>query len=161
MRGRILRVKKSAWLIISFVCNLIAFLAFSLVSVLMLKDIDAVFFLFCFFTGIHQIVKGFMFKLDSSCYLGHILFFIGCFYFLCLGLSIKWVYPVFIVLAFAFSSFIVGVMFREPFQLFLSLSLLFVGISLLLFLMKLISIWIFVAIILLSMLLLFIRFLKI
>lgn len=158
MRGRLLSIKKSTWLLISLILNFMAFFTMSAVSIAVWKEYDAVFFLFCGFTGIHQIFKSILFKLDSSCYLGLVLLLIGLFYFLCKPLNLVWIYPVFILLSLSFASLTVAYFFKEPFQYFLSFSLFFVGIGVLLFLLKIISVCFFVAISLISVLILVIRF---
>jgi len=159
MEGRILTVKKSTWLIVSLVFNFLLFLGMSIVSFIYTKNINSAFFFFCIATGIHQIIKSILFKFDSSCFLGTMLFLIGLFYFFADMFDIFWLYPVFIVVSIVFSSMTVGIYFDQPFQIFLSFSLYFVGIGLLFFLLKIFSIWIFVAICVVSVLLLIIRFL--
>lgn len=158
MNGRFLSIKKSTWLMISLVCNSIIFAGLFVLLLCLNKDYNAGFFFFCIGTGIHQIIRGALFKLDSSCYFGTLLFLVGGFYFTTIWFDIVWLYPVFVVVAFAFASIVVGVFYREPFQIFLAISLIFVSIGLLLFLLKIISIWIFVAIIAGCVLLLIVRF---
>ena len=146
MRSRFLSIKKSNWLIISAVLNLVIFLSLSIVCFVVLKLYNAWFFLFCINVGCHLILKGLLFKFDSSFYFGTVLLLVGALYFYSLGLDILHLYPVFILLSFSFASFITFLIFRQPFQLFLSLSLIFVTLGLLLFLLNLISVWIFLAI---------------
>lgn len=158
MRGRFLSIKKSTWLMISLSINTVLFLFLSIFSIAKWQDFDNAFFFFCIGTGVHQIIKSLLFKLDSSCFFGVLLFFIGVFYFFAGYFAIDWLYGVFIILAFAFASFTTGLYYDEPFQIILSLSLFFVAIGLLLFLLNVISTWIFVAIVAATVLLLVIRF---
>jgi len=158
MEGRILTVKKSTWLIVSLVFNFLLFLGMSIVSFIYTKNINSAFFFFCIATGIHQIIKSILFKFDSSCYFGVLLLLIGGLYILSFYYQILNFYTVFIVLSFSFASFCAYSFFNQPFQLVLALSLFFVSIGLLLFLINLISVWIFVAIILLSVILLVVRY---
>lgn len=158
MTGRFLNVKKSTWLMMSLIFNLMVFAGLSIFFAVKFKDFNNAFFFFCIATGFHQVFKSMLFKFDSSCYFGILLLLIGVFYLLLKYLLVLWLYPSFIVFAFAIASFITGCFYKEPFQLFLSLSLFFVSIGLLLFLLKIISIWIFVAILVASVLILIIRF---
>ena len=161
MRGRILSIKKSTWLMISLAVNVVIFSGLSIFSMAIWNNFDNAFFFFCLGTGLHQFIKSLLFKYDSSCFFGVLLFLIGFFYFFVNYFMIEMLYPVFIILAVAFSSFTVGLYYNEPFQIFLSLSLFFVSIGLLLFLLNIISVWIFVAITAGFVLLLIIRFLTI
>lgn len=160
MFGRLLTIKKSTWLMASLVVNALLFIGSSLWLVFVVAEYDSIFFLFCLFTGIHQIIRSCLFKFDSSCYLGVALLLVGFFYFLSKVLGVYWLYSVFIVLAFAFASFVVGVFYHQPFQIFLSILLYFVSIGLLLFLLKIISLWIFVAILIITVLLFIVRFIS-
>lgn len=159
MKGRIFSIKKSTWLMISLILNIVIFLTLSIFSIVIDADYDNIFFLFCLGTGIHQIVKGVLFKFDSSCYLGISLLLVGFFYFFSKMIGILWLYPVFILLSFSFSSFSIGYFFKQPYHFFLSISLFFVCLGLLLFLFKIISVWFFVAILVCCVLLLIVRFL--
>ena len=145
MRSRFLSIKKSTWLISSLIINLSLLVIFSVIEFLVFKNYNAWFFIFCINIGCHLALKGFLFKFDSSCYFGLILLFLGIFYFYCDILKLLYFYPVFIVLSFGISSFFTYFFFKQPYHLILSLSLIFVMIGLLLLLIKLISIWIFLA----------------
>lgn len=158
MRGRILNIKKSTWLMISLLLNLFIFGGLSLYSILAFRYFDNVFFIFCITTGAHQIIKSALFKFDSSCYFGVLLLLIGGFYFVVNYFQIEWLYSVFVLFSFAFASFTVAIFYRQPFQIFLSFSLYFIALGLLLFVLKAVSVWIFVAIVVSSVLLLIVRF---
>lgn len=158
MRARIFYLKKSTWLNLSLVVNLILFLTTSILFFIFSDNKNLWFFCFCFFMGLHLINKSLLFKFDSSCYFGVILFLIGLFYFFTMKIGILNFYPVFVVLSFSFSSFCIYSFFNQSFQLFLSLSLLFVAIGLFLFLINLFSVWIFVAIITASVILLVVKY---
>lgn len=158
MKSRVLRIKKSTWLSLSLAVNIVLFLIASVLFCLFLENYDAWFFIFCLFVGIHLINKSFLFKFDSSCYFGVLLFLIGFLYLFSLYFNILNFYAVFILLSFVFASFCAYIFFQQPFQLYLALSLFFVTIGELLYLINLISIWIFVAIIVASVILLIIRY---
>ena len=158
MRSRLLSIKKSTWLISSLILNLSLFAIFTVISFVVIKDYNAWFYVFCFNIGAHLISKSFLFKLDSSCYFGVVLLFIGLFYFVCKYMNLQYFYLVFVIASFAIASLLTYIFYRQPYHLFLSLSLIFVMIGLLLLLINLISIWIFVAIIVGSVLLLILKF---
>lgn len=158
MKSRVLSVKKSTWLSLSLVVNIFLFVTASVLFCLFLKDYNLWFFIFCLFIGLHLINKSLLFKFDSSCYFGVLLFLIGFLYFIAWWFDILNFYSVFVLISFSFASFCTYSFFHQSFQLFLALSLFFVTIGLFLFVINLISIWIFVAILALSVILLVIRY---
>ena len=158
MQGRLLGIKKSIWLLISLFFNILLFLFGSIFFALVYNLYDFWFYLFCFCVGCHLIFKSFLFKYDSACYFGVTLALIGIFYFYSLILNLLYLYPVFVVLAFSISSLVTYYFYKQQFQFFLFLSLFFVTIGLLFFMINLISIWIFLAIIGVSVILLILRF---
>ncbi len=161
MRGRILTIKKSTWTMLSLIINSSCFVIGSLISFLVLNQYNYWFFLFCLFLGVHLIVKSCMFKFDSCCYFGVLLFFIGAFYFYCLYLNIYKIYPIFLILSFSIASYITSQFYHQPFQFFLSLSLIFVAVGLLLYIINYISLLFFLAFLLASVLILIMKFLTI
>lgn len=146
MRGRILTIKKTTILRLSFILNILFFVASSIISFLVIKNNDLWFFMFCIFIGTHLIIKGILFKFDSSCYFGSLLLAIGLMYIYCLCLNILNFYPVFLVISFSLSSFLTGFFFKQQFHYYLSFSLYFLSLDLLFYMINLISIWIFLAI---------------
>ena len=158
MRGRILNIKKTTILRLSFIINAVLFVILSSLSVIFLDNNDIYFFLFCFLVGVHLLVKSMLFKLDSSCYFGNLLFFLAAFYFYCQHIGIDYIYPFFVLLAFCISSFTIASFFDQPLHYFLAISLLFAAIGLLFYQIKLISLIVFLAIVAACVLLLVIRF---
>ena len=158
MKSRVLRIKKSTWLTLSLVVNTLFFVATSVLFCLFLNNYNLWFFAFCLFVGLHLINKSLLFKFDSSCYFGVLLFLIGIFYFIAFNFEIVFNYPFLVLIAFSFASFCTFLFFNQSFQLFLFISLFFVSIGLELFLFNLISIWIFVAFIGVSVILLLVRY---
>ncbi len=158
MRGRIFTIKKTTILRLSFIVNLLFFIASSLISFLVIKDYNLCFFMFCFFIGFHLIIKSILFKFDSSFYFGALLLFIGIFYVYCLLLNILPYYSLFVVLSFSLSSYLTGYVYKQIYHYYLSFSLFFVNIGLLLYLINLISVWIFLAIILTVVILLLCKY---
>lgn len=154
MRGRILTIKKTTILRLSFVFNFLMFLVMSVLSLVVIKNYDLWFFMFCIFIGLHLLIRSVLFKFDSSCYFGTLLLSIGLLYIYCLGFNITNFYANFIVLSFALASFITAFFFKQTFHYILSFSLIFVALDLLFYTINFISIWIFLAIITVIVLLL-------
>ncbi len=158
MRGRIFTIKKSSLILSSAIINAIMFLGGSLFFALVFQQYNTWFFVFCINVGLHLIIKGMLLKYDSSCYFGILLFFVGLFYIYCVFLNLFYFYPVFVFIAFAIASYITFYYFSQPFHFILALSLFFVAIGLLFFLLNKISIWFFLAIVVVSVLLLIVRY---
>lgn len=161
MNGRLCKIKKTTLLKLSFIINMFLFIISCVLSFFVFELPDLWFFNFCLFLGIHLIIKGGLFYLDSACYFGFILFFCGLFYIQNLILNILYVYPAFVILSFSISSLFTFCLFKEIYHFFLALSLLFVSIATLVYIIKLISVWIFLAIIGVVVLLLIGRYLLI
>ena len=159
MQGRILTIKKSSWLTLSLILNVFFFIVCSLLSFALFNQYNYWFFFFCFFIGLHLILKSMMFKFDSCCYFGILLFFIGFFYFYCVYFEILRFYSVFILLSFCISSYITSFFYYQPFQFFLSISLFFVSLGLILYIINYISLLIFLAFLVLGVLILLVKFL--
>lgn len=159
MKGRILGIKKTTILRLSFVLSIGLFLLLSTFSFTMSGFNDDYFFYFCLLAGIHQIVKAGLFHLDSACLFGGQLFFVGTFFFYCRWIEILFVFPTFILLAFSVSFFLCHCCFRRENQLFLAIFFLLASIFTFIFQMKLISLAIFLALVGISVLLLVVRFL--
>lgn len=154
MRGRIAGLKKSNILKSCAIINLILALFFILFSILYLSVYDLWFFIISFFLGVYIITKAFLFRSDSSCYLGSLLCFIAISGVLCIVFSIK--YPsVLYLLSTAFSSLMVLLFFKQKFHLLLSFIFIYEALILYLFLAKNINLTIFLV---LNSLILFIFF---
>ncbi len=158
MRGRILSIKKSTWLLMSMILNIVIFIGGSIFAFTYLNQYDYWFFIFCVCIGFHLILKGILFRFDSSCYFGLTLFLIGIFYFYSLYFNIIYLYPVFIMLSFCISSLFIFYFFKQPYHLILSFSLFFASIGLLFYLINIISIPIFLAIVLACVILLVVKY---
>ncbi len=92
MRGRVFGIKKSTIMRASFLICLALCIFLVLFSIFYWKNYFLWFFIFCFFAGLQTIVKSMLFRLDSACYLGFLLIFLGvagfCSYWF--GLSYKY-----------------------------------------------------------------------
>lgn len=158
MNGRVLQVKKTTLLALSFTFCVVLFVGLSLYFSLYLKRNNDWFFIFCTLVGLHFLFRASLMRTDSSCYLGFTMFLIGEFYFYSILLNIQYLYPALILLSFASGSFFTYSCFAQPFQLTLSVSLLFVTFALAFYLIHAISIYFFVAILILVVLLLLCRY---
>ena len=140
--GRIDNIKKTIILKISAITNLVFALTFMLLSLFYFKNYDVIFPIFLLFLGEHLMVKSLLFHSDSSCFAGVILFLFGVFEILDLknNFSFK---PVFYLLIFSLTSGIVGVVFKQLFQMFFALLIAFEGLFLFIYLAKLSNLTIF------------------
>lgn len=158
MNGRVLKVKKTTLLALSFILCSTLFLGFSLFLGLYYKRYNDWFFVFCFCVGLHFIFRAWLISVDSSCYLGFSMLLIGLMYFYVYWLDISKLFPSFILLSLAFASFFTYTCYGQPFQFTLFLSLLFVSFATAFYILNVISIGIFLAFIFLSVLLLVCRY---
>ena len=154
MQGRLFSIKKTTILRLSFIINFILYFSSLVFSFTILKVDNLWFFSFCVFMGLELLIKSALFKHDSSCYFGISLFFIGFFYFYCYFLQILNIYIVFLLISFSFASFSTYSLFRQPFQLYGSLSLFFASISTFIYIINVISFSIFLALLGMNVLLL-------
>ena len=154
MQGRIFSIKKTTILRLSFIINLILYFTSLVLSFTILNIKDLWFFSFCCFIGIQLLVKSILFRHDSSCFFGIILFLIGFFYFYCFYLGIFQFYIVFMLSSFSISSFTTYYFFNQPFQFAVGLSLFFASISTFIFILNIITLLIFLALLMVNVLLL-------
>jgi len=157
MTGRIFNIKKTTILKLSFIFNSFIAVLLSVLSFIYKGANDDYFFLFCNFLGLHLLVKSALFGLDSTCYLGSALFFCGAFYFYCDFLMLSRYYIVFLVLAFCVASFFTHCFFVRPVHLNVAFALLCATIFTFLFVINSISLWVFLAILVVDVLLLTVR----
>lgn len=145
MRGRIFSIKKTTILRLSFIINLILYFTSVVLSFTTLKVDNLWFFSFCVFLGLQLVVKSILFYQDSSCFFGVILFLIGGFYFFCFYLGLLNLYIVYLLISIAFSSLVTYHYFKQPFQLAIALSLFFASLFTFIFIINLVTIPIFLA----------------
>lgn len=159
MKGRILGIKKTTVLRLSFVLSMTLFVLLSGLALYFKGLCDDYFFYFCVFAGMHQIVKGGLFYLDSAFLFGCQMFFVGFFFFYTAWFDISFVFVSFILLSFALSFFLTHIFFKRENQLFLAILFVFASFFTFIFQMKLISLAIFLALLGIIVLLLVVRFL--
>lgn len=146
MRGRIFKIKKTTLLKLSFCINLLFYIIFTILSFICINIPNLWFFGFCFFIGVYLIIRSILFALDSSCYFGILLLCIGLFNYYSSLFDIINFGVVFVVLSFSIASLFTYYFFNQTFHLFLSISIYFVALDVFVFILNLISIWIFLAI---------------
>ena len=154
MRGRFLSIKKTTILRLSFILSMIIYATLTIFTMTTKSIENAWFYYFCILIGLFLITKSCLFRLDSSCYFGCILLFIGSFYFLAISYSIEYLFSVYVLLAFSLSSFSTYIFFNQPFQFYISLSLFFASVLTFIFILGIISLGFFLALIALVVLLL-------
>ena len=154
MKGKILSIKKTTISKLSFIINSVIYLVVTLLSFLIFDIDNFWFFSFLIILGFHLIIKSLLFHLDSYCYFGTTLFIAGLLYLYCYFLKIINFYYIFVIISFSISSFICGYIFEQYFHYIISFSIFFIDIFCFLYALNLISIWIFLAILVLNMLIL-------
>ncbi len=155
MQGRVFYIKKTTILSISFYSAIISIAASTLLTILLMKNYYIWFDFFCLFSGMHLLIKSMLFRLDSCCYFGSTLFFIGAFGLLIHFLSLFTFQEIYYMLAFSFSSFVTYCFFKQKFQLLISLILFFAALLWFFYKINVIPLWIFIAF-LVSLVLLFV-----
>ncbi len=159
MNGRFLKIKKTTLLKLSFIINIILFIFSNIVFNIFYYIPNIWFYSFCFFIGNYLLIKSILFKLDSACYFGILLFLLGTFYLLVFFNNTLVFYPIYICLAFLCASFFTFYFYKQSFQFFLAISLFFVMMGALLYMLNLISLLFFLAILCVIVLLLLVRYL--
>lgn len=156
MRGRILGVKKTTIVSFSFYLTFLFIISSTLLTTLLLKNYFLWFFFLCLFCGTHLLIKAVLFRVDSSCYFGFLLFFIGISGILDSFLHITFVSALYIF-SFALASFLTFCFFKEFFQFYLGLALFIIGLAWFFYKIYLLPLWIFLAILTACVLLFVIR----
>ena len=145
MDGRLFGKKRSWILRAVFAIMSITFLFLLTLNIFVIKIPLLWFWHFCGCTGIYQLTKALLFKLDSSLYLGFLLAY-GCIaghLYVLLGLTQYAV--VLILLSFVLTSITCAVLLRQPFHLIVAYILSYLTIFLILLTKNLITIAIFIA----------------
>lgn len=153
MQGRIFGIKKSYILIGLLVLLSSIFLATTLLTILVFNLYYLWFFIFCLCCGLYQFAKGILFKFDSCFYFGVLLLFVGGIGFYVTFSGENYFQSVYYILAFASASYFTFVFFNQKFQLYIAILLYFATLFWFLAKIKIISIPIFLALILTSVLL--------
>lgn len=146
MRGRVFGIKKTDILKCTFFIALISTIVFTVLSCVLIKNYYCWFYGFCLMFGLHFLIKSWLFRLDSCCYYGSLLFFIGLSGILMLFTFLATYFVSMLIFSFFMASFLTFIFFRQYFHAFLSFFLFFAGVSQVLYEIKLIPFWISLAI---------------
>ncbi len=131
--GRISNIKKNYILRSSAIICSISALLFIFLCFFYHNTQNEWFYIFCLFCGAHQMIKGILFNVDSSSYMGCTLIMIGVLKLLAIYLHVPFADTVFLI-AFALSSLYVFLVFNEIGHLFLSFIFMYEAVIFLLFL---------------------------
>lgn len=124
---------------------MVACLFFILFSIFYIKNYYLWFFIFSFFVGAIELTKSWLFKSDSACYLGWVLFLLGLagFFAYFFNLDYKYFY---ILSAFGGASLLTFFFTHQKFQFFIGVLLVVSAILAFLYSNKIINLAIFLAI---------------
>lgn len=128
MNGRLFTIKKTTWINLSFTISVLIATIGGLLSFFYFNKEYYFFYIFCLCTGMHLILKSFLFRLDSACFLGILLMLIGFFFFYVNYWEIFNYFGIFVLLAFSAASLFVYYFFNQKFHMVISLSLFFVAV---------------------------------
>ena len=145
MDGRLFNIKKSLILRAIFATMTLLFVALVSLNITTFKIPLLWFWHFCGCTGIYQLTKALLFKLDSSLYLGFLLLF-GCISGH-LYILLDWAeYAIILILvSFVLTSIACAIFLKQSFHLVVAYILLFLTIFSILLTKNLITIAIFIA----------------
>ncbi len=146
MRGRIAGIKKTDILRCSFFVTVSLIIVQLVLSIVLLKNNYLWFFGLCFFLGVHLLIKSRLFFLDSSCYFGSLLTFVGLSGIFAILTPMSNFLVMMLILSFAFASMVTYVAHHEHFHFFIAILLFFVALSEFLSQINLIPFWISLAI---------------
>ena len=146
MRGRIGSVKKSnilKWTLITF---LLLFFIFIFLNIFIIPYPTLWFYVFCTLLGFYELLKSRFFKLDSSFYLGALVFLIGISGFVFIFTNTIQYVHLYLLGDFFLASILTFIFFGQKFNIVISYLIFFVTIFTLLYTFSLISLPIFIAI---------------
>ncbi len=145
MQGRVLGIKKTYLLRATALICFVAFVALCVLSATIFKKADLWFYSFCLCLGTFELVKSMLFKLDSSFYLGTLLFGIGAVGYIFLFTNTRIYAPFYICLAFIVASVLTAVFCGQRFHLIIAYSIFFVALYALMLIKNFITTPIFIA----------------
>ena len=144
MEGRVFGMKKSIVLLAVAISMFFCFITMLFLSIFLFKIPSLWFFSFCACVGLYELTKSFLFRIDSSLYLGSLLTSIAFVGFFCLFSSNMTYFPVLIPACFCFSSITVFLFFKQRFHLILAFSISYFALYGFLLIKKIISFQIFI-----------------
>lgn len=155
MEGRLLGIKKSIILTFTAIFMLFSFITLSVLSFTTFKKPELWFYSFCLCVGLYEETKSLTLKIDSSCFIGTLLLWIGTVGFLTSYLPIKEFLPLLMTFSVAAASLTTFVFYKQKYHIIFAFMIMFVSFYWFLLIKKLISLNIFIAFVT-SFLLLFI-----
>ena len=126
--GKFLGIKKTYILRTIAIACFLGFLSFVFISIFLFKSPTLWFYAFCVFVGLFELLKAFLFKFDSSVYLGTLL--LSAFY---------------IAISFILASIFTFIFCGQRFHLIIAFSIFFVSIYAILYVINLINLPILIA----------------
>ena len=145
MRGRIAKIKKTKLLKLSALINFLSALFFVLFTIFYFKIYDLWFFIISMALGIHLLIRGGLFKSDSSVYFGALIFLIGIAGIFINIFDLKFAAAYFLCSA-SIASIVMVLVFHQLFHLVLAFLFALEALLTMLFLAKIINLTIFLAI---------------
>lgn len=140
--GKISGIKKTYILRSSVIFCTISALLFIFLSFYFKKSQNEWFYLFCMFCGLHQVVKGALYNLDSSSFFGSTLLAVGALLLTGIYFNVPFK-DCLIIFAFAISSLYVFIKYSEAAHVIFAGAYCYEGIIIYLFLLKKINLTIF------------------
>ena len=159
MRGRVVGIKKTSILRCSFLLTWLLIIVQTFLSIFLIKNNYLWFYGLCLFLGIHLLLKSALFSLDSSCYFGFLLLFLGMAGILSIFTPLGHIFAALILFAFGLASQSTYLIFKQEFQFFIAIILFFVSISVFFSQIGLIPFWISLAIMAIGVLLFILKYL--
>lgn len=145
MNGRILGVKKSTVMRISFFINLVLCLFLIFFSIFFWKNYFLWFFVFCFFAGAQTLMKAFLFRMDSATYIGFELLLLGISGFLSYFFAFPFK-PLILLFASGLASLLTFLFTKQQFHVFGGVLMSVSGLVGFLYAIKILNLAIFLAI---------------
>lgn len=145
MTGRFLGIKKSLLLKVLALLFMWGFVAYLFTCIFYFKSPEIWFYGFCLFLGGFELLKSFLFRFDSSLYLGSLLIFIGIVCFVFTYTATAAFSYLYIALAFAAASVFTFIFTSQRFHLIIAFSIIFVNLYVLLYVKNLITYYILIA----------------
>ena len=145
VRTRVLTIKKSIILYVFAAMMLFSFITLTFLSFLVFKRPALWFFSFCLCSGLYDLLRGNLLKIDNSFYLGTLLLCFGIVGYLYSFLNFENCTIIIFSIPFAISSFLTYIAYRQQFHIILAFSTFFFVVYGCLLAKKIITFEIFIA----------------
>lgn len=144
MEGRVFGIKKNIVLLIVAISMFFCFITLLFLSIFLFKIPSLWFFSFCGCVGVFELTKSFLFKIDSSLYLGSLLCLVCAAGFVTLLKKDTTYLPILIPACFCIASFVTFLFYRQNFHIILAFSISYFALYGFLLIKKIISFQIFI-----------------